>query len=292
MPLINNLLRTGRGLFEDKVGQKYFPGQQVVPFAPQTQMAFKSAANAAGSAGPLMKQAATAAGGILDGSNPFIRRLSESNPFRSAMLSQGSEAIGDSMRRDFANLGLSGSSLHGRELGRATGDFADRFLSNAYATDQNNALAAAQLQSMMSGQAGNIANNLAIPADILGRVGAQIEQKGQQNIDADMRRYQYEQDAPWARWQQFLQPVTQIGDLFGANAFSNNYTNEQLQKMMQESRTETKTRDSGNPLDFLIKVAPYALAPFTGGASLAAAPFTGAIGGATRPGLMGDGLRG
>ena len=230
-----------RGIFDDAVKSRFPTGNLTVPFAQQSQQAFDMIENAAGSANPVVQSAAAANRGLTDGSNRFLASIA-SNPNRQAYFDMGAERLADRTRAEFAGSGMVGGDRHQLAFGRGMGDYTSRFQHDAYATDQQNALRAAGIQSDAASRAGQVAQNLGIPGQMMRAVGQAIEDRGQRDIDANIRRDLYNQNRPLTVMSQYLSAIAPVNEAFGKRRSSDT------------SRTNfsenTRTFDRGRTSDF------------------------------------------
>ena len=216
---IDAALGAGRSIFADAVGHQYFPGQQVVPFAPQTTQGIGALGNAAGSANPVVRSAAAANTGIANGTNKFLSGIGGNSG--DAAYNVGARRLGDQIQSQFAGAGMSGSERHGRAFAQGIGDYTAQFGLGRYDMDQRNRLSAAGLQMGAANQAAGIAQAQAIPAQHLLQAGGIQENRGQRVIDAEKQRHMFNINRPLDAYMRYLQPTTGVGMAFGEQTGTN-----------------------------------------------------------------------
>lgn len=220
-PYLNNMYVNADALYGSGVGQSYYPGNTVSPFAPQTQMGF-DALMARGAGTPQQwqmgdylnqsmantgvgQQAMTAGGGFL-GSNPFL----------DSVYNTGAKKITDSFNQEimpglnstFGGGGRTGSGMHQLYAGEAAGEAQDALgnlaagiYAPAYESERNRMVDAASGLNQQAFQSASLTpmfNDMgrANIQDVLS-VGGAVENQAQNLIGADMNRYNFGQQAPW-----------------------------------------------------------------------------------------------
>ena len=230
---LRHALSSGRSLYGKAVDGSLFPDQMVTPFAPQSRQSFAAREGAARTGQPVVDQAARTTTELLAGGGA-LENIGRGNPHRDAMLDIGLERLADRVRGQYAGSGVAGSAAFERNLGNTLGDYTTNFLHNAYETDRGHDQAKAALQAGLAPQAGYVAQNTAIPGTILRGVGSEIEAKGQQGIDAEIRRN--------------LLPVEMLAQYgnqaqSAAQAFGSNRTSYDQQTQRQAQNTWNRIQD-------------------------------------------------
>ncbi len=183
---------------------QYYQGNTVAPVSQDTQSAWDSARNLATN-NPLLNVAnnqmqATMGGGYLN-----------SNPYLDSMFHQAAGNLG----REYSNIttpqiasrfgaaGMAGSPLEGEmygqaqtNLGNTLGNLATNIYGGNYANERNN-----QMQSLLFSPQMNAANFANIGQ--LGNIGQQQQDYSQQNINADINKWNFNQNLPYNKLTQY-----------------------------------------------------------------------------------------
>lgn len=180
-----NLLQSG--------GQQYYPGQQVASFNPAQQQAMGGIANLGmnGSAG-------------LDATGRFDQNLLQGNgnPYENALFKQAAQATQGQLSSEFAGSGrnITGSMpLRSQQLNNLAG----QMYGNEYQNTMQNALQAGnQEQGLYNTRLGGMGQAL--------NIGNQVQNQGQNLINANMNAWNFNQNRPYnnlSQFEQFMQGV-------------------------------------------------------------------------------------
>jgi|SRR5690348_3625419 len=234
LPYISTALGYANNL-QGSQGPQYYPGQQVAGFNPLQNQAFSGIRSLAGR-NPY-RAATDFNNSLLTGnfSGPEVQLQqmgmgNNTNPYLDQMYQQGAGQIENSLTSQFAGAGRNVEASQPME-GKALGDFANNLYGGAYENDQNRALAANQLLAGMQqnavGNAQNLTNSkLGLQGALMG-AGNQIQGLSQQQIDANMAKYNYYQQLPYQMLQQYeqflggVQPGSQQSNPYFTNPMAN-----------------------------------------------------------------------
>lgn len=163
-PFLEYGMSQAKDLYKSGVGQQYYPGQTVIGFSPESEMALSGQRQMAMDGSPLipMTQAVVA------------QNLAGTNPLQSAAFRPAIEAV----QAEASKAGRYGSGYQQAALGQALAPM-------AYQAQQD-----ALAQAPAAYEFGF--------ADLqkLAQVGAAREAQSQAELEADMQRFQFEQEAP------------------------------------------------------------------------------------------------
>ena len=206
-PYVEYGLGEARRLYEQGA-PSYFPGQTYVGPGQYTQQAMDLAAQRATQGSPLQRaalgqQQATVEGQYLGG-NPFFQ-----GAFQSA--TRGAEqsyldAIART-RSQASSLGRTGSGAMGEQEGRAESALARSLSDTAGSLAYQNYAAERGRQEAAAAAAPQLAASEYGDIQRLANVGAMGEDYAQRALAADIQRYNYGQQAPFAQLQSFLSGV-------------------------------------------------------------------------------------
>ena len=206
-PYVEYGLGEAKRLYQQGAPQ-YFPGQTYVGPSQYTQQAMDLAAQRAQAGSPLQQaalgqQQATVQGQYLGG-NPFFQ-----GAFQSA--TRGAEqsyldAIART-RSQASSLGRTGSGAMGEQEGRAEGALARALSDTAGSLAYQNYAAERGRQEAAAAAAPQLAASDYADIQRLANVGAMGEDYSQRALAADIQRYNYGQQAPYAQLQSFLSGV-------------------------------------------------------------------------------------
>ena len=213
----------------------YYPGSTVAPFSPQTQGALSALYQRGADGSPLSKAANDSAAATLSGQyldiagNPYFQRALAAG-FQ-PQTEQLMNSVLPGLRSQFAGAGRTGGGADFdttmravKDLDQAQANAAALAANNAYGQERANQMQALGLAPTLSAQD---FQNLAAML----QAGQAVDQKAQQNIDADVARYTYQQTAQpnWiqslARQLQAIYPGAQTnGSSNGFGSSSQAYT--------------------------------------------------------------------
>jgi hypothetical protein len=241
----------------------YYPGSTVAQFSPQTIDALQALYGRGASGSPVINAADNADAATLNGQYLNIG----SNPYFQSALAAGFQPQTDQLmntvlpglRSQFQGAGRTGSGADFDTTMRAVKDL-DQTQANAAATAANNAYGQERANQM---QAMSLAPQLAdqdfLNLNAMLQAGQAIDQKQQQNIDADVARYNYQQTAQpsWiTNLAQQLQAIYPGGQTTGNSSASgtstqayDNFGGELGAKFLSDRRLKTDIRPVGKLLD-------------------------------------------
>lgn len=231
-PYLKDAANQSVGIY-DQGPKQYFPGSTVVPFSPQTQQALDLIQQRGTNGSPLVDQAkgynTDVVGGSYLNSNPFANgshaiagNFNGSNPYLDQTFNRAADSVQQRIQSGFAGSGRNieaGRPAAAQELN----DLATNIYGGAYQQDQNRRLAAQQGdQSIASGQYGaergyqqqasQFAPQLAATdyADLgaLQGVGNQYEDLYGRQLQNDINRFDYNQNAPGAALDEYIARLT------------------------------------------------------------------------------------
>lgn len=202
-PYVEYGLQEAQKLYQQR--PEYYPGQTFAGPSQQTQQALQATQMRAMMGSPLTGAAQsqaynTISGGYLSG-NPFFEGAFQpaakaaQTSFFDAMQQVGSKA---------SSSGRYGSGAMGQLQDRASGQFATTLADTAGKLAYENYAQERARQQAMIGAAPSLAEADYADIDRLARAGQAAEQYGQQAIDADIARYNFEQNRNAAQLQQYL----------------------------------------------------------------------------------------
>ena len=192
---------------------QYYPGQTYAPMSPWTQQALQNQAGTAQMGAPGITAAnqniQDTLGGKYLNSNPYLQ-----GAFNSALGDVQSRVNAPFARQNY------GGSAHEEWLGRQLADRALPIYAQDYANERNRQLAASSMAPTLE-QAQYIA-----PAQ-LAQAGTAMQNFGQQGINEQMARYNYNQQAPWNMLDQYTKLITgqNLGGATSGTSTSPYYTN-------------------------------------------------------------------
>lgn len=207
LPYIGTALGQAGNLLQGG-GPDYYPGQQVASFNPTQQNAMQgiTGMNTSG----------------LNAANKFDKTLlngGATNPYEDQMFDKAAQATQNQMSSQFAGGGMdvgAGSAVRGDQLNNlATGIYGGQYQNNM----QNALQAGNQVQSLYNTKLGGQQAALG--------VGNQVQQQGQNLIDASKAGYDYNQQQPYKNlgaFESFLsgvQPGSQTSNPFFTNPTAN-----------------------------------------------------------------------
>lgn len=194
-------LRKGYGMLDTMVDKplQYYPGETVAQYSPETENYLSRMAQNAGiesQVNPLAEQQLmkTLGGGYLNG-----------NPYMDKALNYALDPVQQNINSQFAQAGRYGSGAQAGVLARELGGLRSQAYMQNYEAErarQNAAMGMApQFQQAMDAR-----NNM--QAGLLGKVGQARDIKAQQMIDADKARFDFAQQEPWQRMQNYMSLIS------------------------------------------------------------------------------------
>ena len=181
---------------------EFYKTQTYAGFTPQQEKALKAQETRALAGSPLTQQAQSTLGSFLGSTNAEGQYVP---PAQSGLLTgainRALDPVQQRMESALAQRGRTGSAAGTRAMTEAMGNVAADVAYRDYATQRQQAMQAAQLAPSMAAQD---------YYDIgqLGQVGAQRQQMDQMGINEAMQRYEYAQNVPQQRLQQYQNLIT------------------------------------------------------------------------------------
>jgi len=169
----------------------YFPGDTVVGFDPYQSQAQDMVAQRAMAGNPLNQQAQGVAGDTLSG------EYLNGNPYFDQMVGSIGDAVRPGVDSQFAGAGRYGSGLHAGTMTDAIARQAAPLAYQNYATERGN-------QQAMVGAAPGLAATDYADAGMLAGVGAERQNMGQQQLSADIERFNFDQNVDRAKLADFM----------------------------------------------------------------------------------------
>src|SRR5690606_27224239 len=180
----------------DSGAPQYFPGQTLAGIDPAQTAALNATEQRAMMGNPLVPMAQgqiydTLGGAYLDPAT---------NPGFQTVLDRTRAAVLPGIDSSFSMAGRTGSGLHGRAVGEGLGDAIGSLVFQNYNTERGRQFGAATLAPQLAE---------ADYADLarLGQVGDARRALEQAQINDDIARYNFEQNAPWQRLANYMQMV-------------------------------------------------------------------------------------
>jgi hypothetical protein len=207
---------------------EYYHGSTVAGMNGQQMAGINGIKSGAGMAGQLAQTGTNALNGIINGKTDVSGfdqfKSGQPNPYLGDLYSQGARGVTDDVNAQFSKAGRYGSGAQTNVLSRNLGDMWTNLAAPAYENDRNRALSAAN--SVAGYSAGdralnlNAANSLggmydlsqAGNKDMLG-VGQLLQEQRQKELDDQVSRWNYNQNAPRANVEWLNNIASQQGGL-------------------------------------------------------------------------------
>jgi len=173
----------------------YFPGQTFVDFSPQTEQALRSTESRALAGSPLQQQAVDQATATVRGDY-----LGASNPYRDQAIQSAMEPVISSVGSAFSGGGRFNSGLFADALAKRAAEVAGNIGYADYGRERG-------LQQTMVGAAPGLAATDYQDIAQLMNVGRARETMGQQALTDQINRFNFEQNLPASKLNQYMQAV-------------------------------------------------------------------------------------
>lgn len=204
-PFITKGLHEAERLY-DSQAPEYFPGQTFVPFSPETETALDQQAARAQGGNPLNPAAQSVAfdtlGGAYLGGNPFFQGAFDAQV--RPMVEQYTQQIAPGIDSSFAGAGRYGSNAYAtarntadESFGRALADTAGKLAYQNYDQERGR-------QQEAMGIAPQLANIDYTDIQQLANVGAAREAQAGTEMQADINRFNFEQQKPFDKLAQYM----------------------------------------------------------------------------------------
>jgi len=198
MPAVNRGLSAAGSLYDQRMGQQFFPGQTYANFSQPTQDAF------AGILGRVGNGATAGAQGMV---NSTVRGdyLSQGNPYFQGMAQRITDNVLPSITAQWARAGRgTGNGEVVQAASRGLGDAIGQLAYQNYGDERGRQFQAAQMAPTLD----------YADFDRMRQVGAEYEAQDQRRIADEMARYQYAQDKganALREYQGLTMPYAQLG---------------------------------------------------------------------------------
>lgn len=193
-PKLEDIYNRAKGQSQSKI--KYYPDETVAPFSPETEQALSMQTSRAQEGSPLVGMSQGEVGKVLGGDY-----LEAGNPYFSQMSDRIRGQVQPQIDARFATAGAAGSPLANRALGLGLGDAIGGLAYQNYGDERQRMIQGAAL-------APELANQDYYDIAKLAEVGAQRENLSQDQINAAMQKWQFEQMEPWQRLALYSNLVT------------------------------------------------------------------------------------
>lgn len=190
--------------YSSPYGRDPYPGSTVVPFSPYTEQALGMSANRAMQGNEAQKGANDLLSSTMNGD--FLN----SNPYLDKTFDMAAGKVRSTLDSQFNKGGTYGSSLHQGAMADNMGDLATKIYGGNYEQERQR-----QAQGMLF--APQLAEADYNDSQRLAQVGQSIEGQAGKNLQDSMNRYNFYQNAPYARLQQLSQLVNPAAGLGGTS---------------------------------------------------------------------------
>lgn len=208
-PYLQDIFQQAQQLYNSGgMAPNYYPGQTVADQSQWTQNALQMQADRAQNGSPLIDNASNAMNNITTGQalqnnqglNVLNQLSQEDNPYVDELYNRANSQAQSAINGNFSSAGRYGSGAHAAASADAANNLANEMYSSLWDKRADAAQAAGQLyntgigQQVVAGQAGQqLANQAYTDAAALGQAGSVMDDYNQQKINADIDRYNYNQ---------------------------------------------------------------------------------------------------
>lgn len=208
-PYLQDIFQQAQQLYNaGGMAPNYYPGQTVADQSQWTQNALQMQADRAQHGSPLIDNASNAMNNITTGQalqnnqglNVLNQLSQEDNPYVDELYNRANSQAQSAINGNFSSAGRYGSGAHAAASADAANNLANEMYSSLWDKRADAAQAAGQLyntgigQQVVAGQTGQqLANQAYTDAAALGQAGAAMDDYNQQKINADIDRYNYNQ---------------------------------------------------------------------------------------------------
>lgn len=208
-PYLSDIFRQAQQLYNSGgMAPNYYPGQTVAGQSQWTHDALQMQANRAQNGSPLIDNASNAMNNITTGQalqnnqglNILNQLSQEDNPYVDELYNRANSQAQSAINGNFSAAGRYGSGAHAAASADAANNLANEMYSSLWDKRADAAQAAGQLyntgigQQVVAGQAGQqLANQAYTDAEALSQAGGIMDDYNQQLINADIDRYNYNQ---------------------------------------------------------------------------------------------------
>jgi hypothetical protein len=215
-PYLEYGAQQSRALYE-RGGPQYYPGNTVVPFAPQTEQALGLAQQRATSGSPVNQAAQNYATRTLN-ATPTSQFGNAQNPYLDALFNRGADQVQNRIQSGFAGSGRdieAGRPVAAQELN----DLATGIYGGAYENERNRQFEDLQSQQArqlgLAGLAPSLANQDYVDINALQGVGGQVEDLAGRLMEDQAARWDFSQNAPQVNLDNYL---ARIGNSFSGQS--------------------------------------------------------------------------
>lgn len=208
-PYLTDIFQKAQQLYNSGgMAPNYYPGQTVAGQSQWTQDALQMQADRAQNGSPLIDNASTAINNITTGQalagnqglNTLNQLSQEDNPYVDELYNRANSQAQSAINSNFSSAGRYGSGAHAAASADAANNLANEMYSALWDKRADAAASAGQLyntgigQQVVAGQTGQqLANQAYTDAEALSQAGGIMDEYNQQKINADIDRYNYDQ---------------------------------------------------------------------------------------------------
>ena len=208
-PYLQDIFQQAQQLYNaGGMAPNYYPGQTVADQSKWTQDALQMQADRAQNGSPLIDNASNAMNNITTGQalqnnqglNVLNQLSQEDNPYVDELYNRANSQAQSAINGNFSAAGRYGSGAHAAASADAANNLANEMYSSLWDKRADAAASAGQLyntgigQQVVAGQTGQqLANQAYTDAEALSQAGGMMDDYNQQLINADIDRYNYNQ---------------------------------------------------------------------------------------------------
>ena len=208
-PYLQNIFQQAQQLYNaGGMAPNYYPGQTVAGQSDWTKQALQMQADRAQSGSPLITNASNAMNNITTGQalagnqglNTLNQLAQEDNPYVDELYNRANSQVQSNLDGNFNRAGRYGSGAHEAAAADAANNLAAQMYSSLWDKRADAAQSAGQLyntgigQQVVAGQTGQqLANQAYTDAEALSQAGGMMDDYNQQLINANIDRYNYDQ---------------------------------------------------------------------------------------------------
>ena len=208
-PYLQDIFQQAQQLYNaGGMAPNYYPGQTVAGQSDWTKQALQMQANRAQSGSPLITNASNAMNNITTGQalagnqglNTLNQLSQEDNPYVDELYNRANSQVQANLDGNFNRAGRYGSGAHEAAAADAANNLAAQMYSSLWDKRADAAQSAGQLyntgigQQVVAGQTGQqLANQAYTDAEALSQAGGMMDDYNQQLINANIDRYNYDQ---------------------------------------------------------------------------------------------------
>jgi hypothetical protein len=218
MPLLNGAVTQIQGEFGTG-GPKYYGGDQVANLNATQMAGIGGITKAAGGAARMANRGTSTLNGIMNGGALEQFTSGQPNPYLGDLYQQGARGVTDDVNAQFSQAGRYGSGAQTNVLSRNLGDMWTNMASGAYENDRNRALSAAgQMDSNKLAATDRLSGMYDLSQrgnkDLIG-AGSLLQNQQQNEIDAQMKAWDFNQNRNRNNIDWLRDSATQLGNVGG-----------------------------------------------------------------------------